>query len=62
MPPDIAKRYEELLKKVYDSAEYQEFMAKRGFDVTWMPSAEFAQFLKKETRTSARSSKRWSGE
>jgi tripartite-type tricarboxylate transporter receptor subunit TctC len=48
MPADIAKRYEDLLKKVYDSAEYQEFMAKRGFDVTWMPSGEFAQFLKKD--------------
>ena len=48
IPPEIAKRYEELLKKVYDSAEYQEFMAKRGFDVTWMGSAEFTQFLKKD--------------
>ncbi len=46
VPADIAKRYEELLKKVYDSAEYKEFMAKRGFDVTWMPSAELTQFLK----------------
>ena len=41
MPADIAKQYEALLKKIYDSAEYQEFMAKRGFDVTWMGSAEF---------------------
>jgi tripartite-type tricarboxylate transporter receptor subunit TctC len=48
VPADIAKRYEDLLKKVYDSAEYKEFMAKRGFDVTWMPSGEFAQFLKKD--------------
>ncbi len=31
---------EELLKKVYDSAEYQEFMAKRGFDVTWRSSTD----------------------
>ena len=48
MPQDIATQYEKLLKKVYDSAEYQEFMAKRGFDVTWMGSAEFTQFLKKD--------------
>ena len=34
MPQDIATQYETLLKKIYDSAEYQEFMAKRGFDVT----------------------------
>lgn len=48
MPRDIAMQYEALLKKVYDSAEYQEFMTKRGFDVAWMGSADFAQFLKKD--------------
>jgi tripartite-type tricarboxylate transporter receptor subunit TctC len=48
MPKDIATQYETLLKKIYDSAEYQEFMTKRGFDVAWMGSADFAQFLKKD--------------
>ena len=48
MPKDIATQYETLLKKIYDSAEYQEFMTKRGFDLAWMGSAEFAQFLKKD--------------
>ena len=48
MPKEIATQYETLLKKVYDSSEYQEFMAKRGFDVAWMGSAEFAEFLKKD--------------
>ena len=48
MPKEIATQYETLLKKVYDSSEYQEFMTKRGFDVAWMGSAEFAQFLKKD--------------
>ena len=48
MPQDIATQYETLLKKIYDSAEYQEFMAKRGFDVTWMGSVDFVQFLKKD--------------
>ena len=48
MPPEIAAQYETLLKKIYESAEYQEFMTKRGFDVAWMGSAEFAQFLKKD--------------
>ena len=48
MPKDIATQYETLLKKIYDSAEYQEFMTKRGFDVSWMGSGEFAQFLKKD--------------
>jgi tripartite-type tricarboxylate transporter receptor subunit TctC len=48
MPKEIATQYETLLKKVYDSSEYQEFMAKRGFDVAWMGSVEFAAFLKKD--------------
>ena len=48
LPKDIAAQYEALLKKIYDSAEYQEFMTKRGFDVAWMGSAEFTQFLKKD--------------
>jgi tripartite-type tricarboxylate transporter receptor subunit TctC len=48
MPKEIATQYETLLKKVYDSSEYQEFMTKRGFDVAWMGSAEFAAFLKKD--------------
>jgi tripartite-type tricarboxylate transporter receptor subunit TctC len=48
MPKEIATQYETLLKKIYDSAEYQEFMTKRGFDVAWMGSAEFTQFLKKD--------------
>jgi tripartite-type tricarboxylate transporter receptor subunit TctC len=48
MPKDIATQYEALLKKIYDSAEYQEFMTKRGFDVAWMDSAQFTEFLKKD--------------
>ena len=34
-------QYETLLKKIHDSSEFQEFMAKRGFDVAWMGSTEF---------------------
>jgi tripartite-type tricarboxylate transporter receptor subunit TctC len=48
MPKEIATQYEMLLKKVYDSSEFQEFMNKRGFDLAWMGSVEFAQFLKKD--------------
>jgi tripartite-type tricarboxylate transporter receptor subunit TctC len=48
LPKEIATQYETLLKKIYDSSEYQEFMGKRGFDVAWMGSAEFAAFLKKD--------------
>ena len=48
MPKEIATQYETLLKKVYDSSEFQEFMTKRGFDLAWMGSTEFAAFLKKD--------------
>jgi tripartite-type tricarboxylate transporter receptor subunit TctC len=48
MAKEIATQYETLLKKIYDSSEFQEFMAKRGFDMAWMGSAEFAEFLKKD--------------
>ena len=48
MAKDIATQYETLLKKIHDSSEFQEFMAKRGFDLAWMGSAEFTQFLKKD--------------
>ena len=46
MPKEIATQYETLLKKVYDSSEYQEFMTKRGFDLIYMDSAKFAEFMK----------------
>jgi tripartite-type tricarboxylate transporter receptor subunit TctC len=48
MSKEIATQYETLLKKIYDSSEYQEFMAKRGFDLAWMGATEFAAFLKKD--------------
>jgi tripartite-type tricarboxylate transporter receptor subunit TctC len=48
MAKEIATQYETLLKKIYDSAEYKEFMAKRGFDLAWMNSTELTAFLKKD--------------
>jgi tripartite-type tricarboxylate transporter receptor subunit TctC len=46
MPKEIADRYESLFKKVYESQEYKDFMAKRGFDVRWMDAASLTTFLK----------------
>ena len=48
LPKEIATQYETLLKKIHDSSEFQEFMNKRGFDLAWMGSTEFAAFLKKD--------------
>ena len=48
MSKEIAAQYETLLKNIYDSAEYKEFMSKRGFDLAWMDAAQFTEFLKKD--------------
>ena len=45
MPADIAARYEEVLKTIYDSAEFQDFMEARGFDVLWGTADEFGAFM-----------------
>src|SRR6185503_14757918 len=37
------------LKAAYDSKEYKEFMASRGFGVVYLPPAEFATFMEKST-------------
>jgi tripartite-type tricarboxylate transporter receptor subunit TctC len=48
LPKEIATRYEAALKKIYDSAEFQEFMTKRGFDPLWGDAAKFASFMKED--------------
>jgi tripartite-type tricarboxylate transporter receptor subunit TctC len=47
LPADIRTRLEAALKKVYDSKEYQEFMASRGFGVIWGNGEEFGRFMAK---------------
>lgn len=50
LPTDIAAKYETALKRIYDSKDYQEFMAKRGFGAVWGNAAEFAAFLAKDNK------------
>lgn len=45
MPADIATALTAALKKAYDSKEYNDFMASRGFGVTWADAAGFAKFM-----------------
>lgn len=47
LPPAIAQRLEAAVKKAYDSKEYKDFMAQRGFGMLWGDSAEFARFMAK---------------
>lgn len=46
MPPEIAKQYEAAIKKAWDSDEFKEFMNRRGFDMIWLDSQKFGEFLK----------------
>jgi tripartite-type tricarboxylate transporter receptor subunit TctC len=47
LPPAIAARLEASVKKAYDSKEYKDFMAQRGFGMLWGSSGEFASFMAK---------------
>lgn len=48
MPKEAVDKLVPALKKVYDSKEYQEFMAGRGFGVTWREPQAFFDFMAKE--------------
>jgi tripartite-type tricarboxylate transporter receptor subunit TctC len=45
IPADVQKTLATSLTKVYDSKEYKEFMASRGFGVVWADPAETAKFM-----------------
>jgi tripartite-type tricarboxylate transporter receptor subunit TctC len=47
LPPAVASRLEASVKKAYDSKEYKDFMAQRGFGLLWGGSTEFAGFMAK---------------
>jgi tripartite-type tricarboxylate transporter receptor subunit TctC len=47
LPPAVAARLEPSVKKAYDSKEYKDFMAQRGFGMLWGNSGEFASFMAK---------------
>ena len=43
--PEIVAFYENAIKKVYDSAEFKDFMTKNSFGMKWRTSKEFGQFM-----------------
>ena len=47
LPADVAARLEASVKKAYDSKEYKDFMAQRGFGLLWGSSGDFAKFMAK---------------
>ena len=47
LPPEIAARLTAALKKVFDSAEFKDFMSNRGFGTVWGDAGHFAGFMDK---------------
>lgn len=47
LPANVTARLEASVKKAYDSKEYKDFMAQRGFGTLWGTGAEFATFMAK---------------
>jgi tripartite-type tricarboxylate transporter receptor subunit TctC len=45
IPADVQKTLVTALKKVYDSKDYKEFMASRGFGVVWADPAGTTKFM-----------------
>ena len=45
IPPEAQRTLTAALKKVYDSKEYKDFMAQRGFGLLWGNGSEFASFM-----------------
>lgn len=47
LPKDVADKLTAVVKKVYDSKDYQDFMAQRGFGIVWAGPEDYAKFMAK---------------
>ncbi|QDO99070.1 tripartite tricarboxylate transporter substrate binding protein [Ferrovibrio terrae] len=47
LPKDVADKLTAAVKKVYDSKDYQDFMAQRGFGIVWAGPEDYAKFMAK---------------
>lgn len=45
MPEDVTAKLTAAMEKVYNSAEFQDFMKGRGFGLVWAPGAEFGAWM-----------------
>ncbi|MDO9414276.1 MAG: tripartite tricarboxylate transporter substrate-binding protein, partial [Pseudolabrys sp.] len=45
VPAPIAAKLTEAFKKIYDSKDYKDFMAARGFGTVWNDAAGYAKFM-----------------
>lgn len=49
--PETVSFYEKAIQKVYESAEFKDFMQKNGFGMVWRNSKEFATFMEQQDQT-----------
>jgi tripartite-type tricarboxylate transporter receptor subunit TctC len=45
LPDEVSSKLEDLLKKIYDGQDYQNFMAKQGYGVVYADAAKFDSFM-----------------
>ena len=45
MPDDVTATLTTAFEKVWNSAEFQDFMKGRGFGLVWKPGAEFSEWM-----------------
>lgn len=57
MPQPVVDRLAAVMSKVYDSKEYQDFMASRGFGLLWGDAQQFAEHMKKSDEAMGRTMK-----
>lgn len=51
LPDDVTQKLTAAMEKVYNSAEYQDFMKERGFGVRWAAGQDFADFMKQSNES-----------
>ena len=54
LPAEVVQAMEKALKQIYESTEFKDAMAARGFGMRWRTSTEFTAFLKDHEEFTAR--------
>ena len=57
LPKEIAAQYETAIKKIWDFKEFKDFMNRRGFDMIYLGSAEFGEFMKTDNEDNGKALK-----
>ncbi|MDP3689554.1 tripartite tricarboxylate transporter substrate binding protein [Bradyrhizobium sp.] len=57
VPKEIVAQYETAIKKIWDSQEFKDFMNRRGFDMIYLDSAKFGEFMKTDNEDNGKALK-----